>query len=261
MLYLFNTDIADKSLAVSEIGTSHNKRFHKFGPVLRKKYILHYVFSGYGQYNGMPIHAGEGFLIVPNELQTLESFDDPWFHYWIMFDGKKAEELLLQCGIPLTAHKFTIQNPQRVLLVFQKAMETKLSGHSQDLYFTSVFYELLSLQNVTTVARTSLTESAKDFIEINIYRKLTVEDIAAQCNVSAKHLCKLFQKNEGISPLAYLQKKKFLVAKDLLLSTQLPVNEIAAAIGYDDPCYFSTAFRKHVGVSPREFREQQKLGE
>lgn len=258
MNLIFNSFMADENLYVCEIGSSRSKPFHKFGPILRNKYILHYVIDGEGKYNGETVSASEGFLIVPTELQTLETFNNPWQHFWIMFEGKKAEELLRQCGIPLMAHKFSVNNSNRIKLLFEKAMETDISGPALDLYFTSVFYELLSLRDKSSGHNINLTENAKRYIAANIHRKLSVEDIAKHCSVSHKYLCKLFQRCEGCSPIFYIQEEKFRIAKDLLISTQLPVNEIASSVGYEDPCYFSSAFKGRIGISPKHFREQFK---
>ena len=68
----------------------------------------------------------------------------------------------------------------------------------------------------------------------------------------------MFKNALNISPLAFVLAEKFETAKDLLLSTDMPIKEVAAAVGYDDSCYFSTAFKAYEHVSPGQFRAAHK---
>lgn len=60
----------------------------------------------------------------------------------------------------------------------------------------------------------------------------------------------------GTSPAAMLDARALLEARRLLLYSNLSVGEIADAVGFEDPAYFSRFFTRHVGVSPRGFRER-----
>lgn len=61
----------------------------------------------------------------------------------------------------------------------------------------------------------------------------------------------------GTSPAAMLDARALLEARRLLLYSQLSVAEIADAVGFEDPAYFSRFFARHVGVSPRRFRAER----
>ena len=60
----------------------------------------------------------------------------------------------------------------------------------------------------------------------------------------------------GYSPLAYQTRLRIERAKDLLRNTSLRVSEIAAQIGYQNPMYFSSTFKKHTGMTPLEYRDK-----
>ena len=66
-----------------------------------------------------------------------------------------------------------------------------------------------------------------------------------------------------MSPIDYLIKKRLEIARYFLLNTSYPVAEIAKQIGYDNPLYFSSLFKKNMGVSPTEYRKtyRQRLHE
>lgn len=257
--FVFNTFPIDEGLDIREIGFNHTYPNKNYGPIARKDYVLHYVVSGTCRYNGNLIEPGEGFFTTPNELEFLEVYDKPLDHYWIVFQGTKVRDILNKCGIPSSSHKFSVkQNSQRIRMIFERAIKTDLSGINLSFYYTSVFYELLSLYNENKRTKGNIVDNARRYIAANISQKITVEDIAKHCAISPKYLCKVFKNALGTSPLAFVLTEKFETAKDLLLSTDMPIKEIAAAVGYDDSCYFSTAFKSYAGVSPGQFRLAHK---
>ena len=80
--------------------------------------------------------------------------------------------------------------------------------------------------------------------------------MAALIGRSRSHVLKLFRRHLGISCKRYVLERQLREARELLLSTTLPVGEIGKAAGLPDPYHFSKLFRRHVGLSPREFRAQ-----
>ena len=70
-------------------------------------------------------------------------------------------------------------------------------------------------------------------------------------------MIKLFRREFGETPHAYLLRRKVEMAKGLLFGTHMSVAQVAAAVGYDDPHYFSNTFKKHTGVSPAQFRKER----
>jgi LacI family transcriptional regulator len=62
----------------------------------------------------------------------------------------------------------------------------------------------------------------------------------------------------GTTPHAHLRKLRMARVQELLVTTNLPVGEIAAATGFENPEYLSAMFRRECGVSPREFRARHR---
>ena len=67
----------------------------------------------------------------------------------------------------------------------------------------------------------------------------------------------LFHQRTGFSPLEYLTRLRLNHASQLMAETALSIAEIARAVGYEDPLYFSRLFRRKMGVSPTEFRQSK----
>lgn len=94
---------------------------------------------------------------------------------------------------------------------------------------------------------------AKTYIQKHYSDPILLDDIASALHVSSYHLSHVFSQESDFSLFAYLTTVRMEKAKTLLLEETLNVSEIALAVGYQNPNYFSKAFRKHVGCSPREF--------
>jgi AraC-like DNA-binding protein len=62
----------------------------------------------------------------------------------------------------------------------------------------------------------------------------------------------------GESPARYLDGIRIRKAQELLIGTSRSVKEISLEVGYRDPLYFSRAFRRKVGLSPKAFRKDSK---
>lgn len=84
----------------------------------------------------------------------------------------------------------------------------------------------------------------------------SLDDYAAMCRMSKFHFLRIFKSITGVPPLEYRNRLRIEHAKQLLLDTFLPVSEIGARVGYASPSYFCDAFKKTVGISPREYREK-----
>jgi len=101
--------------------------------------------------------------------------------------------------------------------------------------------------------RRALMLQAKAYLERHYADGIALDDIAAELHVSAYYLSHLFSEQSGFSLFSYLTSLRMEKAQGLLLEGQLNVAEVGRAVGYEDANYFSKAFKKHVGSSPREF--------
>ena len=100
-----------------------------------------------------------------------------------------------------------------------------------------------------------LIEKAKAYIRDH-YAKNTLQlpDVAAHVNVSAGHLSTVFNQENSISFTDYVAEVRIEKAKELLRSTDMSSAEIAFEVGYNDPHYFYTIFKKVVGMTSSAYR-------
>ena len=88
----------------------------------------------------------------------------------------------------------------------------------------------------------------------------SVSHLADICGISVTTLNRLFRDRFGKSPKQYWDKIRFGHAAKALATSDLPVKEVGFDNGFGNPLYFSTAFKKHFGVSPSEFRRLAREG-
>lgn len=83
---------------------------------------------------------------------------------------------------------------------------------------------------------------------------LNVSWLAAQLNVSERHIFRKIEKFTGLTPNKYIRSIRLYKAKELLENYTLStVNEVACAVGLKDPYYFSSLYKKEFGVKPKDY--------
>jgi transcriptional regulator GlxA family with amidase domain len=92
------------------------------------------------------------------------------------------------------------------------------------------------------------------YMQEHVNRPLQVATLAAQANISPSHFFALFKELTGCPPMDYFTRLRMRHASRLLGSTPASVKEVAAALGYDDPFYFSRVFKSVHRVPPSRYR-------
>ncbi|MDR2025747.1 MAG: response regulator [Hungatella sp.] len=113
---------------------------------------------------------------------------------------------------------------------------------------------LTTLLNAEAVKNTEIIYGVKRYIKANLVLPLSVAQIAEQLHISSNYLTKLFKKETGIGCNEYITRKRIEKACNLLKTTSLPTGIIGEKVGYTDVNYFSAAFKRQMGVSPRKYR-------
>jgi two-component system response regulator YesN len=114
---------------------------------------------------------------------------------------------------------------------------------------------LLFRDSLVTNQYAGMIQQAREYIDRHYQEpNLSLTEVAAQAHLSPSHFSTVFSQETGQTFKDYLTEIRIRTAKELLRTTTLRSFEIADQIGYSDPHYFSYVFRKHTGLSPKEFR-------
>jgi len=94
------------------------------------------------------------------------------------------------------------------------------------------------------------------YIDQHLDEPISVEELANMAGLSRFHFARAFKTSTGEAPYRYIQEQRLRRAHDLLRGTNLPIGDIAAAVGYDDQGHFAKVFRRSYGTSPRLRRRE-----
>ncbi|MBQ3515480.1 MAG: helix-turn-helix domain-containing protein [Lachnospiraceae bacterium] len=102
-----------------------------------------------------------------------------------------------------------------------------------------------------------VVKRAKKYIQLNYAKDIDLEDVSKHLQISPYYFSKLFKKKTGKNFIEYLTQIRMEQAKKLLSDTSMSMKEICMEVGYSDANYFSRAFKKNVGLSPTEYKEER----
>jgi len=277
--YIFN-NINYVDIILYQFGSERCDPLHSFGPTVKNHFLFHYVLSGKGRLfsfnNGIQndsslytIKAGEGFLLTPNIINTYEADkDDPWNYVWVEFEGLKAQRYLEEIGLSSKHPIFTpkeynddnsIKDNLMFLLNNPNAPDSAILGH---LYL--FFYALLENSSFNNIKSTSnlqefYVREAINYIEKNYNNNISVEDIAKWCNLDRSYFGKVFKNSMKTTPQEFLIKYRLSKACEMLKEGNISIKEISELTGYQNQFHFSRAFKEVYNVSPRQWRNQNKI--
>ncbi|MBQ2757125.1 MAG: helix-turn-helix transcriptional regulator, partial [Clostridia bacterium] len=84
----------------------------------------------------------------------------------------------------------------------------------------------------------------------------SIDEIAERFYISKYHLCRIFNKNLGVSLISYLNTIKIRAAIELMQSTHLNITDIATRSGFNSSSYFCKVFTDEIGLSPTAYRKK-----
>lgn len=149
-----------------------------------------------------------------------------------------------------------------ILWVFRDIIEYEGKGLAAELFFQSAAVKLMALllqseQQMQKIDRTDLLglTTAIDYIADNLANEITQRELARISRMSISKLKGAFKGFTGKTIGGYISAKRIDKAEMLLTNTGMPIEEIAALVGFQTAAGFSTAFRKKTGCAPGVFRQ------
>jgi len=106
----------------------------------------------------------------------------------------------------------------------------------------------------------SVVERVAAYVDENYARQISLRDVAEALGYSACHLTHTFCVGTGTPVTAWIIKRRILAAQDLLRESNVNVATACEAVGFNDLCYFTRQFVRHVGMTPGRFRSAMNGG-
>lgn len=236
------------------------------------------IKSGYivrdSNFHRMRINSQEIHLSVAGTISQIKECSEDMEGCYCMFTPSflssvathehLGNEVELICSF-LYHYPLRLNGPAFQRISTDLAFITQLYSITQPDFFLIYIYLLASIYEIKKVMHEShldfyparaffITKEYTRLLSSHIEKEHHISFYAGQLNISANHLNKSVRAVTGRTAMALLTEMRLMEAKRRLASTDLPVNEIAFQLGFEDPSYFSRFFRKATGVSPVKFR-------
>lgn len=212
--------------------------------------------------NTSTVEKNTFILFQPQTPHYYRELESPFINDWFHCNGSDFHEFLLSIQFPMDT-PIEASDPlliSRSIVELQKChrLDGKLRERIIDCDLRSFFMKLSDLRART--APHQLSRYYMQFTELrnDIYRSpqqnVTVTEQASRLNMSKSYFQHIYKELFGCSVMTDMIHARLDHAKYLLDHSELSVNQIAYACGYENDTHFMRQFKKFVGVSPRKYR-------
>ena len=223
-------------------------------------YDLTFVLKGSMTYiaNGTPLLLCENdaILLPPETLRQRKEGEQRVQYVSFNFSLNPERELAL----PLFSKNVITQDIRILLDVFsQRHLSQKY--HSEEKLcnlLNYILYEILDAVSLQT-NRTEILKIEK-FIEENITQKITLGMIGNHMHLSREYVSYIFKKHVGKTVIEFVNERKMMLAKSIIRSGELSMQDVAKNLGFENYGYFSRTFQKHFHISPIDFKKSCRIG-
>lgn len=237
---------------------------------------LFYVVSGSGKFlffDGytVSVKADDMIIIDPNVLHTeMSSNDDPLVYIVVGISG-------LQFQIPqYDYYGYSLHNYREFkhdVLFYLRCLTEEFK--SKDEHFDNVCEHLLNILLINIVRRTDTKLQVKqvessskpecifieNYINNHYMDDITLDELANLTFFNKYYISHIFKEYSGYSPIEFLIRKRIREAKKLIARTNHSITDITKATGFSNPSHFSSYFKKHVGCTPTQYKQQCALNQ
>ena len=192
-----------------------------------------------------------------------------WDHSWMLCRGRMLARMLKIAGLAL--NRPLGADCDALMLKYLRAIYGELSRYSaSDMLILEGLFALFIRELARAVRPKDqspgvpsppqpLRELLQE-IESDLARPWRLEEMAAGVHLSVSHFSATFKRHFAMAPVEYVLRLRMKHAAWLLEDRSISISEAAYAAGFRDPLYFSKAFKRQYGASPRVFRQSRTAG-
>lgn len=122
-------------------------------------------------------------------------------------------------------------------------------------YIVDIFDSVLGSAGQSDSRYSSSVKQSIAYIEKHYHLNITLEDVSRHVEISKSYLSMLFKQETGTNLVTYINQYRIEEGKKLLVATKMKIYEIADAIGFGSPYYFSKVFKEITGMQCKEYRD------
>ena len=237
----------------------------------RQDYYLAYHYGGnmFLTIDGVrhEIKPGDLFLLYPGQPHTYWYINDGKVqNYWVHFTGYAAHSLVEM----FRSHSHE-QNPQIISVGKYLENNAFFNGIIDELAMKNPGFQMMCVGHFMQLAATlirqmqdtkktarcnqAIVDSIK-YIRENYPEKILVTDLAKMASMNVKRFVEEFRNYTGILPKQYIVMFRIEQAIGLITSQDVSMSEAAEMVGFDNQMYFSRIFKKHMNMSPSQYKRK-----
>ncbi|WP_284646533.1 AraC family transcriptional regulator [Paenibacillus silviterrae] len=151
------------------------------------------------------------------------------------------EESCVREQIPLLEEKLLLQS--YILLIIHGVLSLIRKPHPENQHAADV-----------SLFAADVAHAIEEKLSHSLCEETSIAGIARELNLSRSQCTKMFSKVYGLSPRQYVSRQKLKLAKELLVTSNLPMNAIAERLGFQSASHFSRQFKRWTGQSPTQYK-------
>ncbi|HUP30915.1 MAG TPA: helix-turn-helix domain-containing protein, partial [Usitatibacter sp.] len=201
---------------------------------LRKVHPSHRRIACFSHFENVERRPGPegGFIVIVVS-------DEGWF--WLI----PLDETRTSVGVVMDADQAKrIGVPSEQLLSW--ALAPVIAGHLQRHY---AFGRGIAAKRLLRVVA---------YVDENLDGQIGVEEMSSVACLSTHHFSRMFRRSMGMTPHDFVTQRRIARARELLATTQLPLQDIAGRVGYQTQAHFTRAFGEATGTTPMRYRRDQR---
>ncbi len=241
------THYCNVSLNRCEAIPQRKLQFYDLTFVLQGK--LTYTFDGHTQV----LKKNDAILLPPGTIQSREK--EPGGVKFVSFNF-----YVNQCAtIPL--EKFIPNcisaDIKKIVSAFTQSHLTPY-GYAKEKVANLLNYILLDLiYRTTQISKNEHVQKIIRYIDAHITENLSLQSVSREIGLSKEHVATIFKKEMGQTLCNYLNKRKMMLAKELLYDNIMPLTDLSAYLGYNNYNYFCRVFKRYFDMPPSAFKSKK----
>ena len=207
------------------------------------------------------VEQGQAIILFPNRHHGgTRQFDKNLSFYWIHFRIDEEADALGK-GIMSLPQLINLSNPEQYVELMRRFIKRQEYDFENRTVLNLILLEILcELSDSSCPMKISspklvLANNADQYIRLHIEEPLSSSIVAEALDCNTDYLGRIFNQIYGKTLTDAIHEHRLNKASKMLIETSLNGNEIAYQCGYSDTDYFRRCFRKHRGMTPKEYRQ------
>ena len=210
--------------------------------------------------------GGDAFFIRPMDSHYYQADrENPWEYAWVGFGGYEVETILEETVFARSPVYIGDGGDSEIGPIITKLVKLYEQKEQNWLILGGILMELLgrmpAKEKEDEVYEGQYLKKAIQYVEDNYSYDIKIQDMADWMGIDRTYLYRIFIRETGMAPKAYLTEYRLKHAMRMLCSSQYSITEIAYSCGFCDTVSFHNHFRKKTGMTPRSYRRKNQIRE